>query len=66
MMELTEGNVRRAVTRFEKAADAYAFRGTIPRLESDEAFLEYRRVENEYAKAKQAILDVMIFAVRQL
>lgn len=62
----TESGVKRAMTRFEAAADAHAFRGTIPRFENEEAMAMYEAIEDEYEAAKKAILDFMLFAVRQL
>lgn len=65
-MITTKTGVTRAIRRFEKAADDYAFRGTIPRY--DDSFPgadeEYERIEREYAAAKKAIADFMYDAVR--
>lgn len=56
MSKPTYRSLCQQLVRFEKAADAYAFIGTIPRYESDEAFAAYEAVEAEYERAKKALL----------
>lgn len=62
----TEVGAKRAMTRFEKAADAYAFRGAIPRFKDEESTRAYEAIEDEYEAAKASILEFMLYALRQL
>lgn len=62
----TPSGVKRAITRFERAADAYAFRGMIPHGESEEATRAYDDVVAEYEAAKQALLNFMLHAVKHM
>lgn len=63
-MITTKAGVTRAIRRFEKAADAYAFKGTL--VGHSDARDEYDRVVEEYEAAKKAIEEFMYYAVRQL
>lgn len=45
----------RAINRFDNAAQAYAFRGEIPRYESDVAEATYTARETEYEYARQLL-----------
>jgi hypothetical protein len=56
MKKLSPGYTRQVVRRFENAVENYAFRGTIPYQESDEAFQAYTDIEKEYKSAKIALL----------
>lgn len=55
MAKPTYRSLCQQLARFEKAADAYAFIGTIPRYESEEAYAEYEACENEYQRSKEAL-----------
>ena len=55
MAKPTYATLCRRLARFERAADAYAFRGTIPRFESEAAAEAYETCENEYEAAKAAL-----------
>lgn len=61
-MSLTRGQraaLTRAVNRFDIAAQEYAFRGTIPAGESEEASLAYELVEMEYDTARNLLVRLV-------
>jgi hypothetical protein len=55
MAKPTYATLCRCLARFERAADAYAFRGTLPRFESEAAAEAYEACEYEYEAAKAAL-----------
>lgn len=55
MAKPTYATLCRCLARFERAVDACALQGTIPRLESQEAAEAYETCENEYEAAKAAL-----------
>jgi hypothetical protein len=61
-MPLSQGRraaIKRAITRFGIASENYAFRGTIPAGQSDEAAAAYQTVEDEYVLARRRLLDLI-------
>lgn len=55
MTKPTYRSLCQQLARFEQAADAYAFIGTIPRYESVEAAEAYEACEQEYHRARKAL-----------
>lgn len=49
----------RAVNRFEKAVDDYAFLGTIP-VDCEASIERREEIENEYAKARELLVALFM------
>lgn len=49
----------RAINRFEKAVDDYAFLGTIP-VDTEAALQARAEIENEYARARELLVALFM------
>lgn len=51
--------ITRAINRFERAVDDYAFLGTIP-ADCVAALQRREEIENEYSKARQLLIELFM------
>lgn len=56
-------SIKRLITRFDNAAQDYAFRGTIPAGESEEAAEVYDAIEREYARSREVLERAISLAI---